>query len=129
MVTIMKRTGAAIGGAVTAFALPLVTFAQNNANLGTFTSLAKSLGGLVNILIGVAFTLIVLAFFWGLAKYVANADDQEARDQGKNIMIGGVIALFIASSIWGIISILQSEFGINDDNEGEVPGVNTNFTN
>jgi len=69
---------------------------------------------IVDILTAIAFALILLAFLWGLAKYVFQADQEGARDQGKRIMIGGIIALFVAASIWGIVSFLQGElFGNN----------------
>lgn len=110
-----------------AFFAPLIVFAGNgggDGQLGGIEDWFVGLNDIVNLLVGITFTLIVVAFFFGLAKFVMNADDQEARDQGKHIMIGGVIALFIAASIWGIIAFLGDQFGIDtDDSSGTTPTV------
>lgn len=76
----------------------------------------------VDLLIPVVFGLILLAFLWGLAKFVYSADSEEGRKQGKSIMIGGVIALFVASSIWGIIEFMQQELGIGGRFSQPAPG-------
>lgn len=85
-------------------ALPLLTFAQQ---LGKTRTLLESAQYIVtNILIPLAFTLALLLFFWGMVKYIWSAGDKE---EGKKIMVWGVVALFVMSSIWGIVSFLQGE--------------------
>ena len=52
-------------------------------------------------------------FFWGLAKYIrSGAGSEKAAEEGKRVMIWGVAALFIAGSIWGIITFIRSELNI-----------------
>ena len=92
--------------------IPGITSAQE---LTGTEEVVEGLGNIVDLLVPIAFALIVIAFFWGLAVYVMNADDEQAKDRGKSIMIGGVIAMFIAASIWGIIVFLQDELGIEGD--------------
>jgi len=66
-----------------------------------------------NILIPLAFSLALLYFFWGVAKYIRTGSGSEkAAEEGKKIMIWGIVGLFIAFSIWGIITFIQSELGI-----------------
>ncbi|MEX0930515.1 MAG: hypothetical protein WDZ79_02430 [Candidatus Paceibacterota bacterium] len=94
-----------------------------SGDLGGVTQLVRSIGGIVNMLIPIAFALIVVAFFFGLAKYVFNADNEEARDQGKRIMVGGVIALTVAALIWGIVAFIGGQLGIGDQSTITPPGV------
>lgn len=51
--------------------------------------------------------LAVLVIFWGLAKYVYSAGSEDAKKQGKFIMVWGVIVLLIMSSLWGIVNVFQ----------------------
>jgi hypothetical protein len=68
-----------------------------------------------NILIPLAFSLCLFYFFWGIAKYIrTGAGDEKTAKEGKEMMIWGVVGLFIAFSIWGIISFMKSELGVPD---------------
>lgn len=69
-------------------------------------------GDVVNTLLWVVSAMAVLAFFWGIVKYVAAAGDESAAKKGKSIMIYGAVALFVLFSIFGIIRFLQVEFGL-----------------
>jgi hypothetical protein len=51
----------------------------------------------------------LLVFFWGLAKFIHNAGSESAREEAKNVMFWGIIALFVMFSIWGIISFFMSD--------------------
>lgn len=62
-------------------------------------------------LIPLAFLCALLFFFWGVAQYIRNAG--EAKDEAKKVMTWGVIALFVMSSVWGLVTVLRSELGIN----------------
>ncbi len=55
--------------------------------------------------------LAFLVFFWGLALFLFNRENKTINERGKNIMIWGVVALFVMVSIWGIIGLLQTTFG------------------
>ena len=47
--------------------------------------------------------LAVVLFFWGIVKFIA----QDKKEEGKTMMVWGVIALFVMFSVWGIISFMQ----------------------
>lgn len=88
----------------------------------TIQSLLESAFNIVNnYLIPLVFALILAAFFWGLARYVYQADSDQARSQGKRIMLGGVIALFVAASIWGIVDFIQKNLGIGNGEDQPAP--------
>jgi heme/copper-type cytochrome/quinol oxidase subunit 4 len=67
------------------------------------------------ILIPMAFGLCLLYFFWGLAKYIGlKAGSEEAAKEGKQVMVWGVVALFVVTSIWGIITFIRTELNITN---------------
>jgi TRAP-type C4-dicarboxylate transport system permease small subunit len=69
---------------------------------------------ITSILIPLAFALCLLYFFWGIAKYIRGAGDEKAVEEGRRIMVWGVVALFVVSSIWGIIVFIRQEFNIRN---------------
>lgn len=67
------------------------------------------------VLIPLAFALCLLYFFWGVAKYIKDgAGSDKAAEEGRRIMTWGIVGLFVAFSVWGIISFIKSELGIPD---------------
>ena len=86
--------------------MPLSASAQNlQSVLGTFSNL-------INLAIPVVLALAVLYFFWGLAQYVLNAANEDKKAEGRNIMIWGIIVLFVMVSVWGLIRLLQDTFNV-----------------
>ncbi|NCN08187.1 hypothetical protein GW944_01270 [Candidatus Parcubacteria bacterium] len=91
-----------------AISIPTIAFAA----VSTFLDLILATTSLINTLIPVAFVFALLFFMWGITKFIFKAGDESAKTEGKNIMIWGVIALFVISSIWGIVKFIQfSIFG------------------
>lgn len=89
---------------------PMMAFAQALSSINT---LATGIGAIVNTLIPVMMGLAVLAFFWGLVKYIASASDEAAKEGGKTLMIWGMIALFVMVALWGILGWVQAQLGIS----------------
>lgn len=112
----MKKTALATA---TLFALPLAASAATG-QLQNIGDLVTALGSIVALLIPILIALGLVVFFWGLVKYLwGGAKDAAA---GKRIMIGGIIALFIMVSIYGIIYFAQlSLFGAASQNYIYVP--------
>lgn len=73
------------------------------------------MGIINNILIPLAFALCLFYFFWGVVKYIrSGAGGDKAVEEGKQIMVWGIVGLFIATSIWGIITFIRTELGVPD---------------
>jgi hypothetical protein len=69
---------------------------------------------LIKLLIPVVASLALLAFFWGLVKFINNVSgDTKAITEGKNLMIWGLIALFVMVSVWGILRFVYGELGLS----------------
>jgi SNF family Na+-dependent transporter len=98
--------------------LPLFTSAQLSVTR-TFFDRAKDL--ITQVLVPLVFTLALLFFFWGMVKYIQSEDKD--KEQAKKMMIWGVVALFVMSSIWGIISFLQDELLISKTTQGKIPTI------
>jgi hypothetical protein len=88
--------------------------------------LTAVLGTIVALLIPIASMLAILFFFYGLALYILKAGDPKAADEGKSIMIWGIVALFVMTSIYGIIGFIQRSSGMDQratNIQVEVPNV------
>lgn len=96
------------------------------ASAAGVTGIIDAAFGIVkNILIPLAFALCVLYFFWGVAKYIrTGAGSEKAAEEGKQVMIWGLVGLFIAFSIWGIISFIRVELNIPPIENIDKPSIN-----
>lgn len=61
------------------------------------------------VLTGLAF----LVFLWGLVKFIAVAGDEKNVREGKNLMVWGLITLFLMVSFGAILEFLSNEFGFS----------------
>jgi len=88
--------------------LPLVSSAQA---LSGVQGLLDSFGKLVQTATVVVAALALLVFFWGLVRFIFKLGGEADVEQGKTLMIWGVIALFVMVSIWGIIYFIGRQLG------------------
>lgn len=58
------------------------------------------------------FALAIASFVWGVVQYVINTDDEAKKAKGRQFMIWGIIALAVMVSVWGLVKILGTTFGI-----------------
>lgn len=72
----------------------------------------------VEIFWTIATALALFAFFWGLAVFIFQAGDETARGRGKQVMLWGIIALFVIIAVWGIVALLQQIFGLDPEEAG-----------
>ena len=83
---------------------PVLTLAQLTGVKG----LIQAVGGLINPLIAILVGLALLAFFWGLLKFIFKiGGDEKAEESGKVIMKWGLIAMFVMLSVMGIINFFE----------------------
>ena len=117
---IMKKISTILTGL--SFMFPLVSFAADGTNLDY---LILKVGEWIQLLTPIVVALALLYFFYGLARYILNAGNEEKKAEGKNIMIYGIIALFVMVSVWGLVSILVSTIGITTGGTENLPFVTT----
>jgi len=71
---------------------------------------------ILNPLIYLLFAVATVIFVWGIIQYVlAAAGSPQQAQQGKKVMLGGIIGMFIMASAWGIVRILCDFFGITTE--------------
>jgi len=102
---------------------PVFVFAQG----GDLQGVATNIFDVIKALIPIVFALALLYFFWGLAKYILAAGNEASKQDGKGIMIWGIIALFVMVSVWGLVKILQATFNISDSENITLPAVPENY--
>ena len=74
--------------------------------------MVNQLVGLINVIIPLLASLALLAFFWGLVKYIYATSDTKGHEDGKELIIWGLVAMFVLFSVWGIINLFkQGLFG------------------
>lgn len=96
---------------------PLVS----SAAFGDIQNLIKDVGNLVRTLTVLMAGVALLVFFWGLVKFIMKAGDESALEEGRRLMLWGVIALFVMVSVWGLILFIQTNLNIYGGGTPAIP--------
>lgn len=105
---------------------PMFAFAQ--VQTSGILNLLNKVQGLIAAIIPILIGLALLAFMFGILKYLFSGD----KDSGKTFMIWGIVALFVMTSVWGLVSIIRStilpDSNSNQLNPADIPQA-PRFTN
>lgn len=71
---------------------------------------------IINPLITLLFALAAAYFLYGVFQFIANAQNDEKRTQGKSHMLWGVIGIVIMLGVWTILNIVLKTFNIDGIN-------------
>lgn len=113
----MKKVLGKISIATVALLKPGVVHAAGAVNTSGLEGLLYSIHKLISLTIPVLIALGVLGFMWGIVLYLFGKNKEE----GKTFMLWGIIALFVMTSVWGLVGILRGTlFGNTVDNAGNV---------
>lgn len=99
---------------------PSLALAQGAPTLSNLQVLLGSIRSLVSGALPLVVGLALLAFFYGLMKFIFNSSNEVEKEKGKDIMIYGVIALFVMVAVWGLVQFVANAFGIQTG--GNLPG-------
>jgi hypothetical protein len=91
--------------------IPNVTYASDN----NFIKLLETFGDIVNMSIGILVTLALAVFFWGLVQYIFKLGGSKTPDNGRSLMVYGIVALFVMVSVWGLTSFIGEFLDIKSD--------------
>ena len=119
----MKKTFALISGLGTTL-LPLAAFAQADPDPSYINGWIDQASEWLNIALTVIMVLMTFYFLVQVFRYIASDDAKKA--ERKNAMIRGLVGLFVAVSVWGIVKIAQNVFGtggVNTVNPTCPPGM------
>jgi len=109
--------GAFITGGVFTFSLAEAAVTTEGvcakANMDSLSGIINSVScGLMTTVIPFLFSLAAAAFIWGIIQFYMNPENEEKRKKGKSFIVGGLIALFVMTSMWGIVRIFSASFGV-----------------
>ena len=100
---------------------PALAFAQD---LGNVDTLVLNIQGVLNNILPLLLALAIIYFFWGLVKFIKAAGDSKAREEGKGVMIWGIIAIFVMVSVFGIVNWLSDTTGLDSGTVPTLPTIN-----
>lgn len=91
-------------------------FGSGYSNEGT---IAGMIGYIIDFVLDPVVSLLIAAavvvFLWGVVKYITSGDNEEERKKAKDLIIYGIIGLFVMVSVWGLVGLLTGTFDLNDD--------------
>ena len=101
-------------------------FVDSNGNVvnrtDNFSSLVnKFISGVLTPLIYLFVAGGVVYFLAGVLKYMRKASDEKEREEGRKMMLYGIIALFVMVSVWGLVRVLQGTFVLDNSPDSFVP--------
>ena len=86
------------------------TFQASQGLRGLICFAASLLRLVIPLLVGVA----LIMFIYGIIIYVINANSDDKRKEGTKSMLMGIIGLFVMISVWGLVKVLGSTFGLDN---------------
>jgi hypothetical protein len=89
---------------------------SSDCGLGTSPKFGTVLSSITCIISGsvipLIFALALATFLWGIVQYVMNSEGEVKKEEGRQFMVWGIIALSVMISVWGLVKILGETFGI-----------------
>ena len=99
--------------------VPALTSAQTLLNTLAFFNTV------LNALIGLMVTLAIVTFFWGGVRYLFS-NSSEVKGEGLKFMLYSIIMIFVMVSVWGLVRLLQSTFGVGNQTPVVPKGIQIN---
>ena len=79
-------------------------------------------------IVPVLMALAVLVFFWGIIKFIAQAGDERAVEEGKGFIVYGLVGIFVIMTVWGIVGFMQESLGLGGGGAvSDAPTIQTNI--
>lgn len=100
--------------------IPLISLAQvTNVNvfdiLGTVTDILA-------VVIPILLIIATIIFIYGLITYILlSAGDAAKRAEARNIMIWGIVILFVTVAVWGLVKVIENTFRVERENIPQGP--------
>lgn len=66
---------------------------------------------ILNPLIALMFAAALMYFFYGIASFMWNPDNEEARAKGRVGMFWGIVGMFVMVSVFGIMRLIINSIG------------------
>lgn len=92
--------------------LPSVALAAPITNIDSIFTFIMGILGSVTVLL---MALAVVYFLYGVFQFIMSKGDAEAQKEGRNKILSGIVGLFIMGSVYGLVGILKSSFGLSQE--------------
>jgi|SRR3989344_2179547 len=97
--------------------LPIISFAA----ITDFKSLVNKIIENINYLMVLVVGLAVFVFTWGIFKYFVAGANEKKVEEARNVLIYGLLGIFIMLSVWGLVNILINTFGFTATTQPTIP--------
>ena len=86
--------------------MPFIAYAAP-ANFRAFVEIILNL--INNALVPFILALALLVFLWGVFRYFI-ADSSKAKEEGRNLLVWGLLAFVVMITVWGIVLAVKRTF-------------------
>lgn len=104
-------------------AFPFIAFAQVTGSFNNIANLVHAAANIIGSVIPILIAIAMIVFFWGLIQYIRGAGGEKGHEQGKNIMIAGLVSLFVMVCVWGIVIFAANALGVQAGSTAPAPGI------
>lgn len=77
----------------------------------------------LNTIIPLIIAIAVVIFLVGVVKYITAGGDEERRKEARNVMIYGIIGLFVMIAVWGLVNLLKDTLGLDTTTPPAIPNL------
>ncbi len=70
------------------------------------------IGGMISPIITLIISGAVVVFLWGVFKFIKS--EGKEKEAGRDMMVWGIVGIFVMVSLWGLVNILRGTFNLND---------------
>ncbi|RJQ30733.1 hypothetical protein C4572_03630 [Candidatus Parcubacteria bacterium] len=84
---------------------------------GTFWNLFYIIEDIMDRIVIFLIALAVIFFLYGVLKYIKSGGDEDERKKGGQLVLYGIIGLFVMVSFWGFVNILVYTFELDGSSQ------------
>ena len=99
---------------ITASLLPSLVFAQYGSGQNITTVGDNIIYIINNVLVPVLFGIAFIVFLYGVAKaYIFSHGEPGEVSEGHKLILWGILGFAVMVSLWGLVNVVASTFGLN----------------
>ena len=99
---------AAVSIALAAF--PSILFAAGPPAANDFATFLGTFKEILMKLVPIIVSIAVVVFLVGVTKFIRSADQPQEREQGRHLIVYGIVTLFVMLSMWGLVGFIVNTF-------------------
>lgn len=95
--------------------MPVIVLAQNaDCTSGGLSCISDTVLSLINdVFVPLLFAIAFIVFLWGVFKtYIFSNGEQAEVAKGHKLVLWGIIGFVVMISIWGLVNVVSSTFGL-----------------